>query len=701
MSQINVNTIRNRTGGPPNLDKGAVVTGILTCTGNVSVGGTLTYEDVTNIDSTGIVTAKSGIFVGNPVSPGIGATINPNGNAVFAGIVSATQYIGDGSQLEGIDATAIQTGNTSVQTVDTGSDGHVKMTTEGGERVRVGPAGQIGLGGANYGTSGQVITSAGTGAAPTWSAIPAGGNQVDLVADGAIAANKPCIIKTTGKVSEVKTTSGLITTLSAASAQKAFNEVATLYKENSNRIAYDPDDNLILVTFVANSNPEYPTSRLAVPDASGGDFTLLGSLTQITSHSGGGDGDQNVTYLSSRRFVYVYTRADNNQSRIAVGTVSGSGTSRTISWSADQSLDGSSTGGRYSSFQIQKIGTNRVAVFATARNSSSRWADDKPGVMILDISGSTSTYRSSAQLSNDGSASNWWRSSLAYNSTDDLCLASWWRSSSILNARAFKVDSGTSATITMSSTEAGAATTNDRQTMIWHPTQNKFLLAYNQGNASSINTIIYTVNSSTLAITATSPATISSSAGKSNEGMFLVVSARNTIHLKTITNNREPYTYVDNSFDGSTFNIDVQGNTGTSYNGYMDGAVRSISASGSPTEDIISLYGTTSAVTDKRPIGMVNKVVTTTSNLTHQDHYIGFADQAYSDGQTATILTYGNNVNTLSGLTAGTKYYVQANGSLATTADSTLTGYFVPNTPVAGTALSATKLLIRDPTVRV
>ena len=138
MSQINVNTIRSRNGGPPNLDKGAVVTGIVTATsaefaGNVSVGGTLTYEDVTNIDSTGIVTAKSGIFVGNSVSPGIGATINPNGNAVFAGIVTANSLRGDGSLLTGIDATAIQTGNTSVQTVDTGSDGHVKMTTEGGE----------------------------------------------------------------------------------------------------------------------------------------------------------------------------------------------------------------------------------------------------------------------------------------------------------------------------------------------------------------------------------------------------------------------------------------------------------------------------------------------------------------------------------------------------------------------------------------
>ena len=101
MSQINVSTIRNRTGGPPSLDQGVVVTGIVTATtgefaGDVTVGGTLTYEDVTNIDSVGLVTAKSGIKVGNPVSPGIGATIDPNGNAVFAGILTANSLRGDG-----------------------------------------------------------------------------------------------------------------------------------------------------------------------------------------------------------------------------------------------------------------------------------------------------------------------------------------------------------------------------------------------------------------------------------------------------------------------------------------------------------------------------------------------------------------------------------------------------------------------------
>jgi len=47
------------------------------------------------------------------------------------------------------------------------------------ERLRIGSAGQIGLGGANYGTSGQVITSNGSGSAPTWQ--DAGGGAWNLL----------------------------------------------------------------------------------------------------------------------------------------------------------------------------------------------------------------------------------------------------------------------------------------------------------------------------------------------------------------------------------------------------------------------------------------------------------------------------------------------------------------------------------------
>jgi hypothetical protein len=62
----------------------------------------------------------------------------------------------------------ISVGNTQAEVVDTGSDGHFKVTTEGTERIRIGPAGQIGIAGANYGTAGQVIKSGGSGGAVTW-----------------------------------------------------------------------------------------------------------------------------------------------------------------------------------------------------------------------------------------------------------------------------------------------------------------------------------------------------------------------------------------------------------------------------------------------------------------------------------------------------------------------------------------------------
>ena len=39
------------------------VSGAATFTGNVTIGGTLTYEDVTNIDSVGLITARDGIFI--------------------------------------------------------------------------------------------------------------------------------------------------------------------------------------------------------------------------------------------------------------------------------------------------------------------------------------------------------------------------------------------------------------------------------------------------------------------------------------------------------------------------------------------------------------------------------------------------------------------------------------------------------------
>ena len=59
----NVNGNATGLSGTPNITVGSVVASTGTFSGNVSIGGTLTYEDVLNIDSVGIVTTRLGVFI--------------------------------------------------------------------------------------------------------------------------------------------------------------------------------------------------------------------------------------------------------------------------------------------------------------------------------------------------------------------------------------------------------------------------------------------------------------------------------------------------------------------------------------------------------------------------------------------------------------------------------------------------------------
>ena len=70
--------------------------------GNLSVAGTITYDDVTNVDSVGIVTARGGFEIGEA---GVGGTITAVGNAEFVGVVTASSFVGDGTGLTGVAST--------------------------------------------------------------------------------------------------------------------------------------------------------------------------------------------------------------------------------------------------------------------------------------------------------------------------------------------------------------------------------------------------------------------------------------------------------------------------------------------------------------------------------------------------------------------------------------------------------------------
>ena len=98
-----------------NGSEGNVIATKGTYSGNVTIGGTLTYEDVTNIDSVGIITARSGIEIG--ASPGVGASISVDGNAIFSGITTATTLRAPTGIVTSLEAT---TGNITTLRAPTG-----------------------------------------------------------------------------------------------------------------------------------------------------------------------------------------------------------------------------------------------------------------------------------------------------------------------------------------------------------------------------------------------------------------------------------------------------------------------------------------------------------------------------------------------------------------------------------------------------
>ena len=137
MSEIRVNKVIDEAGtGAVELTQGATVpsgktisgagginvTGSVTAasgsfTGNVSVGGTLTYEDVTNIDSIGIITARSALHVA--------------GISSFAGESRVTTIAEKSTRIDGNTANLTYAGASSNVAICTNPSGNITLNVTG------------------------------------------------------------------------------------------------------------------------------------------------------------------------------------------------------------------------------------------------------------------------------------------------------------------------------------------------------------------------------------------------------------------------------------------------------------------------------------------------------------------------------------------------------------------------------------------
>ena len=109
-----------------------------------------TIDLLAGVNYTGILTAPAFTASGNITA----ASINVGNNIQLgnAGVATATTFVGN------------LTGNVNATS-------NLLLQIGGSEKFRIASSGQLGIGGANYGTSGQVLTSGGSGSAVSWSTI--------------------------------------------------------------------------------------------------------------------------------------------------------------------------------------------------------------------------------------------------------------------------------------------------------------------------------------------------------------------------------------------------------------------------------------------------------------------------------------------------------------------------------------------------
>ena len=172
---------------------GLSIVGVVTATsanfaGDVSIGGTLTYEDVKNVDSLGIITARSGVDVDDFLDVGSNIKL---GNA---GVITATTFKGDGDFVEldvdghtNLDNVNVAGVTTFASTVNAGTINATLFS--GASQIGIQSAGtQIGAGitqlnfvgtGNTFAVNGTTVDisiagGGGAGAGGTWSTYTAG-----------------------------------------------------------------------------------------------------------------------------------------------------------------------------------------------------------------------------------------------------------------------------------------------------------------------------------------------------------------------------------------------------------------------------------------------------------------------------------------------------------------------------------------------
>ena len=565
-----------------NFSKGLVSSGVATFTSDVSIGGTLTYEDVKNIDSVGLITARTGVRI---------------------------------------------------------SGGGIDIV------------GDIGLGaGAQTGTAGQVLTSGGSGASPTW-VDAAGGAEYSGIASGAITAGRGVTVAADGK---------LIGVVGNAAA-KGTQAQAAANTNNYAAVVYDTTNDKYVLFYV-----EGGTGKAKVGTLSGTTITWGTAVTYAASVNTTSQGFYDACYdPHNNKCIVLFRDGSDNKGKVCSGTVSG--TSITMGSAVIVCSD------------VFESGTitycpnaNHNYVMAGNDGSNSRFVSN-----VGYNSGTNSSTWDNASLCSSGqgfSPGSCWDPV-----AEKICVV--WYNASSGNGSCVAGTLANNA-VTWGTVQVFNSTAVGYQNNIVHHT------------ASGKNVIVYaesTGNDYAIAKTATLTGTTfgfgpETTISRNSGGAFVASKDIGAVYdpsaKKVLVGFHDASSSVD---DGLTVVLTVSENNITCSNGItfqtlpgVENGVVSMAYDPDLERCIITTWDTNNIRY------YVEKLMATTVTATN---FVGISQASYTNGQTAKISLTGAVNEAVSGLTPVTKYYVAADGTVSTNSDQT--GI------LAGLALASNKLYIR------
>jgi len=488
------------------------------------------------------------------------------------------------------------------------------------------------------GNAGKFLSTDGTD--PSWAEVSAS-PTLEAVASGALANGDTVIINADGTV----TAAGLVTTpVPVIGSQVEFEAGTTKYISS----AYDTTSNKVIIAY-QDSSDSYKVKAVVGTVASGA--ITFGTPATIQSNQGM---FTSMAYdANANKVVVIYYYSSGTTGLAQVGTISGT----SISFGAECQFDGG------------EIGYNAICYDSSANKLILAWySSNTIKVTVGTISGTSITFGAVATTTVTGS----FAISLVYDANANKSLLCYRGPSNYGYAAVISV-SGTTASI--GTPAAFVSETVNDVNAVYDSSNNKTLIVWRKTSTSYGAGIVATISGTSV--------TFGAEAVLASAASFRFTSSFDTTVNKSIVAYYNSATGYGDSVQGTISGTSVTFATPVTY---LTAATNYNAVVYDPDSER-TIFAFDDVGDSQKGKSLLYSATTLATNLT-TENYVGISNAAYSNGATAKIQLASSVDDAQSGLTAGQSYFVQDNGSLALTPDTT---------PVfAGTAVSATKLLIGE-----